>query len=196
MQSNFYNVVIFENLLFLENKSIENNKSVNSINFNVIKWLLPNCYIALVWKLIVCKYWYHHFNEWSLFVLEQDVREQIYDDYEYDIPITNTILFTRLFKTSLIRVPDEFQRYLSMYLLYYTMIYKITTSGNFTDVFVLHWTISWYNPCVLSWLVDQYRILIMWYVSTRRLMWSNSIKQNWNMRTKWICCTRCLVHFQ
>ena len=104
MQSNFYNVVIFENLLFLESKSIENNKSVNSINFNVIKWLLPNCYIALVWKLIVCKYWYHHFNEWSLFVLEQDVREQIYDDSEYDIPITNTILFNKLFKTTFIRV--------------------------------------------------------------------------------------------
>ena len=89
-----------------------------------------------------------------------------------------------------------FELNMYMYLLYYTMIYKITTSGNFTNVFVLQWTISWYNPCVLSWLVDQYRILIMWYVSTRRLMWSNSIKQNWNMRTKWICCTRLLVHFQ
>ena len=135
MQSNFYNVVIFENLLFLENKSIENNKSVNSINFNVIKWLLPNCYIALVWKLIVCKYWYHHFNEWSLFVLEQDVREQIYDDYEYDIPITNINSFTRLFKTTLIRVA-----YVSSIL--YHDIYKITTSGNFTNVFILQWTIS------------------------------------------------------
>ena len=127
MQSNFYNVVIFENLLFLENKSIENNKSVNSINFNVIKWLLPNCYIALVWKLIVCKYWYHHFNEWSLFVLEQDVREQIYDDSEYDIPITNTILFTRLFKTTLIRVPDEYQRYLSMYKHAYVVLSSLYT---------------------------------------------------------------------